>query len=100
MAQDNDPVNNRFVTSLARPGRNTTGLSALAPVLSGKRLELLKEIVPKLSRLAVLADSDNPGREVKLAAQAFAVQLQYLDMRVSKDIVCSELRAMGGPTPF
>ena len=46
MAQDNDPVGNGFVASLARPGRNITGLATLAPEISGKRLELLKEIVP------------------------------------------------------
>ena len=50
MAQDSDPVGNKFVASLARPGGNITGLSALAPEISGKRLELLKEILPKLSR--------------------------------------------------
>ena len=54
MAQDGDPVANGFVTSLARPGGNITGLSNLAPELMGKQLELLKEIIPKLSRVAVL----------------------------------------------
>ena len=54
MAQDSDPVGNGFVASLARPGGNITGLSTFAPEISGKRLELLKEIVPKLSRVAVL----------------------------------------------
>src|SRR5215510_11177829 len=48
-AQDSDPVTNGFVASLARPGGNITGLSSLAPELNGKRLELLKEVVPKLS---------------------------------------------------
>ena len=61
MAQDTDPVGNGFVASLARPGGNITGLSTLAPELSGKRLELLKEIVPKLSRVAVLGTSTSPG---------------------------------------
>jgi putative ABC transport system substrate-binding protein len=55
MAQDGDPVVNGFVASLARPGGNITGLSTLTPEINGKRLELLKEIVPKLSRVAVLA---------------------------------------------
>ena len=54
MAQDSDPVGNGFVASLARPGGNITGLSTLAPEISGKQLELLKETVPKLSRVAVL----------------------------------------------
>jgi putative ABC transport system substrate-binding protein len=61
MTQDTDPVGNGFVASLARPGGNITGLSSLAPELSGKRLELLKEIVPKLSRVAVLWTSTTPG---------------------------------------
>ncbi len=55
MAQDNDPVGNGFIASLARPGANITGLSALSAEMSGKRLELLKEIVPTLSRVAVSA---------------------------------------------
>src|SRR5688500_11524555 len=57
MAQDPDPVGNGFVASLALPGGNITGLSRLAPELSGKQLELLKEIVPKLSRVAVFGTS-------------------------------------------
>jgi putative ABC transport system substrate-binding protein len=61
MTQDTDPVANGFVASLARPGGNITGLSTLAPELSGKRLELLKEIVPSLSRVAVFGNSPNPG---------------------------------------
>ena len=61
MAQDPDPVGSGFVASLARPGGNITGLATLAPELSGKRLELLKEIIPKLSRVAVLGTSTSPG---------------------------------------
>jgi putative ABC transport system substrate-binding protein len=91
MSQDNDPVGNGFVVSLARPGGNITGLATLSPELSGKRLELLKEIVPKLNRAAVLGTSTNPGnaqglKETELAAKAFRVQLQYLDVRDHKDI--------------
>ena len=91
MTQDSDPVGNGFVASLARPGGNITGLSNLAQEISGKRLELLKEIVPKLSRVAVLGMSTNPGnslslRETELAAGALGVQLQYLDIRDPKDI--------------
>ena len=91
MAQDPDPVGNGFVASLARPGGNITGLSRLAPELSGKQLELLKQIVPKLSRVAVFGTSTRPGnaqtlREVELAAGAFGVQLQYLDILSPKDI--------------
>ena len=61
MTFDNDPVGNGFIASLARPGGNITGLSTLAPELSSKQLELLKEIVPKLSRVAILGNSTNPG---------------------------------------
>src|SRR3989454_4089755 len=61
MAQVNDPVGSGFVASLARPGGNMTGLSTLAAGLSGKRLELLKEDVAKLSHEAVLGDSTTPG---------------------------------------
>src|SRR5438094_9394217 len=57
MGFDNDPVGNGFVASLAHPGGNITGLSNFAPELSGKRLELLKEILPKLSRVAVFGSS-------------------------------------------
>jgi putative ABC transport system substrate-binding protein len=91
MAQDPDPVGSGFVASLARPGGNITGLSALARELSGKRLELLKEIVPKLSRVAVFGTLTQPGnaqslKEVELAAKAFKVQLQYLDILGPEDI--------------
>ena len=91
MATDTDPVGNGFVASLARPGGNITGLSALAPELSGKQLELLKEILPRLSRVAVFGTSSNPGnaqmlKEVRLAAGAFGVKLQYLEVRGLKGI--------------
>jgi putative tryptophan/tyrosine transport system substrate-binding protein len=91
MAQDTDPVGNKFVASLARPGGNITGLCVLAPELGGKRLELLKEIVPKLSRLAVLGTSTNATtarvlKEMELAAAALKVQLQYQDVEGPKDI--------------
>src|SRR5437870_12245837 len=90
-AQDGDPVASGFVASLARPGGNITGLSSLAPELSGKRLELLKEVVPKLSRVAVLGTSTSPStaptlKETELAAGASKVQLQYLDVLDAKDI--------------
>jgi len=91
MAQDPDPVGNGFVASLARPGGNITGLATLRPEISGKQLELLKEIIPKLSRVAVFGTSTNPGnvqqrREIELAAGAFGVKLQYLDVLSPKDI--------------
>jgi ABC-type uncharacterized transport system substrate-binding protein len=97
MAQDPDPVGSGFVASLARPGGNITGLSSLTADLSGKRLELLKEILPKLSRLAVLGTSASPGmvqqlKETELAAGAFGMQFQFLDILDPKDIE-AEFRA-------
>jgi putative ABC transport system substrate-binding protein len=91
MANDPDPVGNGFVASLARPGGNVTGLSNLAPELGGKQLELLKEINPKLSRVAVFGTSTQPGtaqrlREMEVAAGAFGLKLQYLDVQSPKDI--------------
>jgi len=91
MPQDSDPVGSGFVASLARPGGNITGLSTLRPELSGKQLELLKEVIPKLSRVAVFGTSTHPGnaqilREVEFAAGGFGVKLQYLDVLSPKDI--------------
>ena len=90
MAQDTDPVGSGFVASLARPGGNITGLATLAPELSGKQLELMKEIVPRLSRVAVLGSSTRSGnaqsvKETELAAEAFGVKLQSLDIQSPKD---------------
>jgi putative tryptophan/tyrosine transport system substrate-binding protein len=91
MSHDPDPVGSGLVASLAQPGGNITGLSSCAPELSGKRLELLKEIVPRLSRLAVFGTSTLTGKteevkEMERTAGAFKVQLQYLDVRDPKDI--------------
>jgi ABC-type uncharacterized transport system substrate-binding protein len=91
MAYDDDPVGSGFAASLARPGGNITGLSTLSPETSGKQLELLREILPKLSRVGVLGDVTRPGipqalREINLAADAFRVQVQYLEVRGPKDI--------------
>ena len=90
MAQDTDPVGSGFVASLARPGGNITGLSTLASELGGKQLDLLKEIIPKLARVAVFGSS-TPGtlqrlREAELAAGAIGVKVQYLDIQGPKDI--------------
>ena len=73
MAQDNDPVRNGFVASLARPGGNITGLATIAPELSGKQLGLLEEIIPKLSSVVVLGSSIESGnaqtlKEIEVAA--------------------------------
>jgi putative ABC transport system substrate-binding protein len=91
MAQDNDPIGNGFVFSLARPGANITGLSTLAPERNGKRLELLKEIVPKLYRVAVFGTSTGTGNdqvlsETERVAGALGVALQYVDVLAPKDI--------------
>ena len=91
MAQDADPVAAGFVASLARPGGNITGLATVAPEISGKRLELLKEIVPKLTHVAVLGTSSAPGnaqtlKDIEIAAAAFKVKLQYQDVLETKDI--------------
>jgi putative ABC transport system substrate-binding protein len=91
MMNDSDPVGSGFVASLARPGGNITGLSTLAPELSGKHLELLKEIAPRLSRVAVFGNSTRPGnaqslKETELAAGVLKVKLQYLDVLDPKDL--------------
>ena len=88
MAFDNDPVANGLVASLARPGGNITGLSALSPEISGKQLELLKEIVPRLSHVAVLRTSAATQRlkQMELAAGALKVKLQHLEVPGPKDI--------------
>ena len=101
MAQDDDPVASGFVASLARPGGNITGLATLAPEISGKQLELLKEVVPRLSRVAVFGNSTRPGnvqalKEVELAAGALGLKLQYLDILSPKDIETAFRTAVKG----
>jgi len=93
MTQERDPVSSGFIASLARPGGNITGLSRLAPELSGKQLELLKEIIPRLFRVAVLGSLTQSSRtrtqtlkEIEAAAGALGVKLQYLDVQSLKDI--------------
>jgi len=80
-----DPVALGLVDSLARPGGNVTGFTAIAPALAGKRLELLKETVPKLSRVAVLWDPQNPGsaqqwKESQLPARELGLQLHSIEV--------------------
>jgi putative ABC transport system substrate-binding protein len=81
-----DPVAAGFVTSLARPGGNITGVSLMMPDLVGKQLKILKEVVPKLSRVALLGNPANPSHAMWLrgaqdAASALAVRLQVLEAR-------------------
>ena len=88
---DNDPVGNGFAASLARPGGNITGFSTHYPEISGKQIELLKEIVPRLSRLAVIGNASMPGnaqalRETENAAKAFGLKLKSLDVQSAADI--------------
>jgi putative ABC transport system substrate-binding protein len=81
-----DPVGSGLIPSLAHPGGNVTGTSIMAPDLVGKQLELLMEVVPKISRVAVLWNPDNPGgvpqlRQTEAAARALGVRLQTLEAR-------------------
>ena len=90
MAWGTDPVAQGFVTSLARPGGNITGLSSMRHDLLGKQLELLTEMVPTASRSAVLTNPANPAnvlqmREVQRAAQVLGVQLHVLEARSPDD---------------
>jgi putative ABC transport system substrate-binding protein len=87
----NDPVGTGIVTSLARPSGNVTGLSAQQPDLAGKRLELLREVIPQLRRLAILANVANPGtvldmREVQATAHMLGLEATTFDIRRAEDI--------------
>ena len=86
-----DPVGTGLVPSLARPGGNLTGLSSIAPDLEGKRLDLLREVVPTLSHVAVFFNSLNPFhvvsmRQAHAAAQTMGIKLQQHDIRKSEDL--------------
>jgi putative ABC transport system substrate-binding protein len=104
-AQEGDPVRSGFVASLARPGGNITGLATISSDLGGKRLELLKETAPRLSRVSILGTSTIPGHAIFVndhepAAAALQLQLEYVDVLGSKDIetafrVVSKRRADG-----
>jgi putative ABC transport system substrate-binding protein len=87
MGFDNDPVGSGHVATLARPGENITGLSTLSPELSGKQLELLKEVILGLSRVGVLGTSSQPGygrvaSQIEIAARTLGVKLQILDVLI------------------
>jgi putative ABC transport system substrate-binding protein len=86
-----DPVGSGLVPSLARPGGNVTGISMMAADLVSKQLEVLKEVIPKISRVALLWNPANPGsasqfREAEAAARALGVRLQSLEVRVPREI--------------
>jgi putative ABC transport system substrate-binding protein len=90
MAGHPDPVGSGLAVSLAKPGRNVTGLSDQSPDLVAKRMQLLKEIVPAISHVAVLWNPTNPTlmpmlTEVEIAARSVGVKLQILEARVPED---------------
>jgi putative ABC transport system substrate-binding protein len=103
MANVGDPVAAGFVASLARPGGNVTGLTNLSPALGGKRLEILKEVLPKLYRVAVFwnPDAHTPAlRELESNARSVGVEIRPVDVRVINDIdiafeTASKIRADG-----
>jgi len=91
MANATDPVGTGFVSSLARPGGNVTGLSALSPELAGKRLALLRDLVPALERVAIVWNPDVRGalfdyKETEAAARALRVRLQSVEVSRAEDI--------------
>jgi putative tryptophan/tyrosine transport system substrate-binding protein len=99
MAQDPDPVGTGFVASLARPGGNITGLSNLRSDLGGKRLEILKDTIPGLARVAIIGTSTTPGNtqalaDVERAASTLALGFQVLDVLSPQDIETAFKAAM------
>jgi putative ABC transport system substrate-binding protein len=91
MAAAGDPVGTGLVASLARPGGNITGISTIAAELSAKRIELLRELIPGLSRVALLALGASPFSkplvdETRIATKRAGIQLQVLDVRQPQDI--------------
>ena len=86
MANSTDPVGTGFVASLARPGGNITGLSSFSPELSGKRLEFLRQVIPGISRVAIIWNPDVRGalldyRETEIAARSLGMQLQSVEVQ-------------------
>ena len=86
-----DPIGSGLVTSLARPGGRATGLVSIAPDLEGKRIELLREVVPKLNQIAVLTNPANPFHEasaeqVRAAAKAVQMKVQFFPVRAEGEI--------------
>jgi ABC-type uncharacterized transport system substrate-binding protein len=89
MAVSTDPVASGYVDTLARPGRNITGLSSMARELSSKRLELFKEAVPKLRRLAVIKSSSSEpafSETMQTVAQSLSLRMQQFDIHKPEDL--------------
>ena len=91
MVLSSDPAGAGFVASLARPGGNVTGLSTLSPETSGKRLELLREVVPALARVALLWNPDSRGnlidyKETEAVARSLHVELQSVELSRAEDL--------------
>jgi putative tryptophan/tyrosine transport system substrate-binding protein len=90
MAASGDPVGGGIVSSLARPGGNVTGLSTIGIELAGKRVELLKETIPRIARIAQLANMSSPAsaanwRQIEVAARSLGLEPQLLDVRTPED---------------
>ena len=104
MVYTSDPIALGFVDSLARPGRNITGLTSQATELAAKRLQLLKEAVPNLSRVAILLDAAEPGRldqarQARASAPALKVEVQLVEVRSSSELASAlavTRRGVGG----
>ena len=101
MTSSADPVGTLLVASLARPGGNVTGLSVLSPDLVGKQLDLLREALPRASRVAVLSNPTHPAvprslREAEVSAQALKMRLQTLEARTPTELVAAVSRAAKG----
>ena len=97
MTNISDPIGSGLVASFARPGGNTTGLTMYSSDLAGKRLELLREVVPQLRRVAILVERDHPPtatlvKETEAAAQALQVELQVLQVR--PDLIADAFRSV------
>ena len=98
-----DPVSAGFATSLAEPKGNMTGLSFMAPDLNGKRLEMLHEIIPELSRVAVVANPEHPGEQLELSysektAKRLGITIEYFPTRTQEELT-SALSTMAPKPP-
>ena len=98
MVSGSDPIQSGLVASLARPGGNVTGLTAIVTELTGKRIELLKEVVPNVLRFGYLDDTEGPGgsgfRNMQASAQALGIKLERLEVKASNPDLESAFRVM------